>query len=642
MDSLPYDLNYSLDQLCSTSSNFNNIPQNDWTMRNKDGVDMGYYSLKNASLRGITQNGARVDLDRVSEKSTSLNSVDQGEMQLKIDFFRKLGYSPEEIYAVLQNLGVEADTNTVLGELVKHGAHLEREAVPEEPSESLLVPRGGTGNKTSPSSASPEENDSSNLRPIVIDGSNVAMSHGNKVFSCRGILLAVNFFLERGHTDVTVFVPSWRKEQHRPEVPITDQNILSELEKKKILVFTPCRRVGGKRLVCYDDRFIVKLAVKCDGIIVSNDTYRDLQSERPEWKKFIEERLLMYSFVNDIFMPPDDPLGRHGPDLEDFLRKKSLGNESKKMQCPYGKKCTYGMKCKFYHPERMNHPQRSVADELRENARLSPTKLQLEDKKSRKPSLAEFSSTEMEKAAMAKLPVERSTSLQKSQTMDSNYSSQFYPTNNASTEWYPPPPSPQDSLSFTSLDSGIDVWPSRSSSHCDPSLEVVSHCSCCGGGQQQMYCKHRPDNDGRQHYGSQKSAVHSHNSAPYFPFNQSQPWSHPAYRSGVSDTNPAARHSLPNNFASPSTHSHKYWSEPNPITNPGRSQNSYPMYRPMATSQQWASADQYSAERMRVRTNLCAIFQHQLVDAVMNMHPQLLDPQRLAGEIFTYQSQNRM
>uniref|UniRef100_A0A8D2PDJ4 Zinc finger CCCH-type containing 12A n=1 Tax=Zosterops lateralis melanops TaxID=1220523 RepID=A0A8D2PDJ4_ZOSLA len=69
---------------------------------------------------------------------------------------------------------------------------------------------------------------------------------------------------------------------------------------------------------------IVKLAHESDGIVVSNDTYRDLQNERPEWKKFIEERLLMYSFVNDKFMPPDDPLGRHGPSLDNFLRKKPV------------------------------------------------------------------------------------------------------------------------------------------------------------------------------------------------------------------------------------------------------------------------------------------------------------------------------
>lgn len=79
----------------------------------------------------------------------------------------------------------------------------------------------------------------------------------------------------------------------------SDQEILRRLEKDKILVFTPSRRVQGRRVVCYDDRFIVKLAYESDGIIVSNDNYRDLAVEKPEWKKFIDERLLMYSFVND-------------------------------------------------------------------------------------------------------------------------------------------------------------------------------------------------------------------------------------------------------------------------------------------------------------------------------------------------------
>lgn len=82
-------------------------------------------------------------------------------------------------------------------------------------------------------------------------------------------------------------------------ISLSDQEILRKLEKEKILVFTPSRRVQGRRVVCYDDRFIVKLAYDSDGIIVSNDNYRDLQNEKPEWKKFIEERLLMYSFVND-------------------------------------------------------------------------------------------------------------------------------------------------------------------------------------------------------------------------------------------------------------------------------------------------------------------------------------------------------
>ncbi|KAJ6652114.1 hypothetical protein lerEdw1_013343 [Lerista edwardsae] len=329
----------------------------------------------------FSQNSLLQDL-KLDENKTNLNK----EYQSKIDFALKLGYAGDQIQAVLNKLGADALINDILAELVRLGNKVENEGQASTGS--------APGNTTisAKENASPElslEDDmvdsSDNLRPIVIDGSNVAMSHGNKEgFSCRGIQLAVDWFLEKGHKDITVFVPAWRKEQSRPDAPITDQEILHKLEKEKILVFTPSRRVQGRRVVCYDDRFIVKLAYDSDGIIVSNDNYRDLQNEKPEWKKFIEERLLMYSFVNDNgrtfalhearFMPPDDPLGRHGPSLENFLRKKPVIPEHKKQPCPYGKKCTYGHKCKYYHPERANQPLRSVADELRISAKLSAVK----------------------------------------------------------------------------------------------------------------------------------------------------------------------------------------------------------------------------------------------------------------------------
>lgn len=314
-------------------------------------------------------------------KSTK-NSLDKTEddgskdYQAKLDFALKLGYSEEVVRSVLTKLGPETLINDVLGELVRLGTKAE----PDQGLGSGLGTGSGSlgscgcedeGSADSPA-LSESLSDQENLRPIVVDGSNVAMSHGNKeVFSCQGIQLAVDWFLERGHHDITVFVPAWRKEQSRPDAPITDQEILRRLEKQKVLVFTPSRRVQGRRVVCYDDRFIVKLAFESDGIIVSNDNYRDLANEKPEWKRFIDERLLMYSFVNDKFMPPDDPLGRHGPSLDNFLRKRPVIPEQKKQPCPYGKKCTYGHKCKYYHPERGAQPQRAVADELRASAKTS-------------------------------------------------------------------------------------------------------------------------------------------------------------------------------------------------------------------------------------------------------------------------------
>lgn len=36
---------------------------------------------------------------------------------------------------------------------------------------------------------------------------------------------------------------------------------------------------------------------------------------------FLTDRLLQFTFVEDHFMIPDDPLGRNGPHLNDFLRK---------------------------------------------------------------------------------------------------------------------------------------------------------------------------------------------------------------------------------------------------------------------------------------------------------------------------------
>lgn len=67
----------------------------------------------------------------------------------------------------------------------------------------------------------------------------------------------------------------------------------------------------------------MEYATMCKGIVVSLDQFRDLYTEKPEWRDTIENRLLAPTFVGNYVMFPDDPLGRDGPTLAQFLRHDS-------------------------------------------------------------------------------------------------------------------------------------------------------------------------------------------------------------------------------------------------------------------------------------------------------------------------------
>ena len=148
------------------------------------------------------------------------------------------------------------------------------------------------------------------------------------------------------------------------------------MERNNQIHYTPAKKLGAKRIVCDDDTTILKLAVSNQGIIVSNDNFKRFINQNEEFKQVIEERVLMYNFIDETFMPVDDPLGKNGPSLDNFLRFESQVNLAYMKRCPYRKKCTYGTKCKFWHPERQNTPGGStqyktahqcVLDEANEN-----------------------------------------------------------------------------------------------------------------------------------------------------------------------------------------------------------------------------------------------------------------------------------
>uniref|UniRef100_A0A673AK32 C3H1-type domain-containing protein n=1 Tax=Sphaeramia orbicularis TaxID=375764 RepID=A0A673AK32_9TELE len=522
--------------------------------------------------------------DPPQPKPSSPDSDHVSDCRTKVEFALKLGYSEELVLLVLRKLGPDALINDILGELVKLGTKTEMEQQGGGGGGDLAVAQSPS------SSINPLSHDSFVSILVRFDNCLSACSHGNKeVFSCQGIQLAVDWFLERGHRDITVFVPAWRKEQSRPDALITDQEILRRLEKEKILVFTPSRRVQGRRVVCYDDRFIVKLAYESDGIIVSNDNYRDLANEKPEWKKFIDERLLMYSFVNDKFMPPDDPLGRHGPSLENFLRKKPVIPEHRKQPCPYGKKCTYGHKCKFYHPERGSHPQRSVADELRASAKMSSVASRglLED------ALMVMSQSSGQLDAMAEAEVGYS-SLVKA------YSSLSLTVPQSPERFSPADLRAGSLLSDCSSEESTDSFSPDPVLDDGPKCRHLHHHYHCGG----PYPTSRPE-----------LGQHNVHEKPWH-----SPWGRHSSPCGFSAP------PIPQVTSSPSIPTHK--SHPPPLPPPAHQH------------QKSSGLGRYQDLRERLFINLCGIFPPDLVRLVMTRNPHMMDAQELAAAILMVKLQH--
>ncbi|XP_026730529.1 uncharacterized protein LOC113495789 isoform X2 [Trichoplusia ni] len=154
------------------------------------------------------------------------------------------------------------------------------------------------------------------LRMIVIDGSNVAMEHTRgRMFSVEGLKICIDYFLRRGH-NVKAFVPRFRCKYGKS----SDPALLDTLERQGLVIYTPSREIKGRSCVPYDDRYIIQCAAEFDGVIVSGDNYRDLINENPRWRYIIENRVLPFTWVNNMIMFPKDPFGRGGPTLETLLK----------------------------------------------------------------------------------------------------------------------------------------------------------------------------------------------------------------------------------------------------------------------------------------------------------------------------------
>ena len=117
---------------------------------------------------------------REDEASTGpgTKTASDREYQSKMEFALKLGYSGDQVETVLNKLGAAALINDVLAELVRLGNKVEPEIQPCSSAAIANISRSPCMKENTSPDVSVEEDSMDifdNLRPIVIDGSNVAM-----------------------------------------------------------------------------------------------------------------------------------------------------------------------------------------------------------------------------------------------------------------------------------------------------------------------------------------------------------------------------------------------------------------------------------------------------------------------------------
>lgn len=166
------------------------------------------------------------------------------------------------------------------------------------------------------------EDDPPGLRPIIIDGCNICHQYSEYLsphakFSAKGLSVTYDCLKKLGYDDKNIVMIMKRV----PQKVIEDADILATFENKGLLFYAPSRQVNKVNVIqSDDDLFILKTAKELDGIVLSNDQFRQQKSTHPEYKEVIEKRLIQPRFIRGKLILPDDPLGKNGPKLQEFLK----------------------------------------------------------------------------------------------------------------------------------------------------------------------------------------------------------------------------------------------------------------------------------------------------------------------------------
>lgn len=129
-------------------------------------------------------------------------------------------------------------------------------------------------------------------RTVLLDACNVS-HYQNRLprFSVERLAKALEYFVENGHEVYAVFP---RFHLYTGQWDNVDR--LKGLYRKSYIVPTPCKEFPCAKSQVYDDRILMAIAAQYQCAVVSNDRFRDVASEHPDWAFVAANRRLPFDW----------------------------------------------------------------------------------------------------------------------------------------------------------------------------------------------------------------------------------------------------------------------------------------------------------------------------------------------------------
>eukprot|EP00922_Rhytidocystis_sp_ex-Travisia-forbesii_P017729 GHVS01026430.1.p1 GENE.GHVS01026430.1~~GHVS01026430.1.p1 ORF type:complete len:1121 (+),score=334.01 GHVS01026430.1:204-3365(+) len=155
-------------------------------------------------------------------------------------------------------------------------------------------------------------------RFVVLDGCNIAYRRTNKVFDGADLHKATEYFYSRNVDELRVVLPEWRLDaQTSNDVRFRNVEALSSLDTSRVIIRVPGRQLyncaGGqnKKSCCYDDNVMWQTRERSDGVVISNDQFRDICQDQPNQVDAIRRRLIRFDFSQGDFHLQIPPAAAH-------------------------------------------------------------------------------------------------------------------------------------------------------------------------------------------------------------------------------------------------------------------------------------------------------------------------------------------